>query len=345
MPTQINVFITGATGYLGGSVLARLLKHPQASTFKITALVRSADKAEKLKTLGVESILGSYSDKDLSFLTDAAAQADVVFELANCDHLEGNLAILEGIKKRHAKTGKAPILIHASGTAIIMDDARGLHGDSIVYSDLDSEKLNALPAEALHRNVDIPLIEADKNGQVKTYLITPGTLFGVPSGPLVELGVQNTNSIQIPYFAKFALAYKQGLYIGKGLNVWCAADVDETADLFVLVFNSVLKDPESIGHGVDGYYFAESTTYSAIEVARIIQDTFVELGFGDKKEARPFTLEELEATLGPMWPLFATNSKGKGDRSRALGWNPKASKEDFVAYVKGVTKKALASGN
>ena len=58
-----------------------------------------------------------------------------------------------------------------------MDDARGLHGDHITYSDLETEKLNALPVEALHRIVDIPIVEADKAGYVKAYLVTPGVLF------------------------------------------------------------------------------------------------------------------------------------------------------------------------
>ena len=35
-------------GYLGGSVLSRLLAHPSRDTFEITAIVRSAEKAKKL---------------------------------------------------------------------------------------------------------------------------------------------------------------------------------------------------------------------------------------------------------------------------------------------------------
>jgi hypothetical protein len=57
-----------------------------------------------------------------------------------------------------------------------MDDARGLHGDHKTYSDLESEALNALPVTALHRNVDIPIVEADKAGYVKSYIVTPGIL-------------------------------------------------------------------------------------------------------------------------------------------------------------------------
>jgi len=46
----------------------------------MTALVRSKDKAEKLNTLGIETIIGSYTE-DLKLLTDASSEADVVFTI------------------------------------------------------------------------------------------------------------------------------------------------------------------------------------------------------------------------------------------------------------------------
>ena len=69
--------------------------------------------------------------------------------------------------------------------ALIMDNALGLHNEHTVYSDLDVEKLNALPKSALHRNVDIPIIEADSAGFVKAYLITPGKYLILFLGPVV----------------------------------------------------------------------------------------------------------------------------------------------------------------
>ena len=59
--------------------MARLLEHPDSTTFEITALVRSAAKAAKLETLGLKTVIGSYSDLDqLELLT---SEADVVFSM------------------------------------------------------------------------------------------------------------------------------------------------------------------------------------------------------------------------------------------------------------------------
>ena len=68
-----------------------------------------------------------------------------------------------------------------------MDNALGLHSEHTVYSDLDVEKLNALPKSAMHKNVDVPIIEADSAGFVKAYLITPGKTLTLFPGPVVSL--------------------------------------------------------------------------------------------------------------------------------------------------------------
>jgi len=67
-------------GLIGGSVLTRLLRHPDSQSFAITVLVRTEDNAVKLGKVGVKTIVGSYDDDDLTFLTNAAAEADVVIE-------------------------------------------------------------------------------------------------------------------------------------------------------------------------------------------------------------------------------------------------------------------------
>jgi len=63
-------------GYIGGSVLNRLLSHPDASTFAFTALVRSAAKASKLEAIGVKTVIGSL--KDDALVESLATEADIV---------------------------------------------------------------------------------------------------------------------------------------------------------------------------------------------------------------------------------------------------------------------------
>ncbi|KAF8979353.1 hypothetical protein BDQ17DRAFT_1366573, partial [Cyathus striatus] len=63
---------------IGGSVIARLLEHPNAASFNITALSQSPDKAEKLKEF-VTPVVGSHSDTDL--LEKLMSESDVVLAM------------------------------------------------------------------------------------------------------------------------------------------------------------------------------------------------------------------------------------------------------------------------
>lgn len=74
-------FLIHATGYIGGSVLARLLARADASKYEITALVRSPEKAKKLATFGVKTVEGSV--KDIALLSHLAEQAHAVFSLVS----------------------------------------------------------------------------------------------------------------------------------------------------------------------------------------------------------------------------------------------------------------------
>jgi hypothetical protein len=72
-----SIFFTGATGYIGGAFLNRLLSHPERSSFSISILVRDVEKAEKFKEqFGLNPIVGSLDNFDL--LEEAASKADIV---------------------------------------------------------------------------------------------------------------------------------------------------------------------------------------------------------------------------------------------------------------------------
>ncbi|CAA7267190.1 unnamed protein product [Cyclocybe aegerita] len=339
MAGKLNIFFTGATGYIGGSILSRLLQHKDAASFHITALVRSSNKAEKFKTLGVDTVIGSYADEDLPILTQAASKADVVFTAVDADSLPPVRAILDGLKLKYEASGRAPILIHTSGTGLLLNlnEARGLHSEHIHYSDLETEKLDALPATALHRNVDIPIFEADKAGYVKAYIIAPTIVFGNPKGPLVDLGIQSVHSIVTRFIVEAAIARKQGGYVGKGVNKWAAVDVEDNADLYLVLFDAIRTRPDEVPRG---YYFSENLEFAFIEEATAISEALVELGVGNSREPSAFTVEE-EKNFGPVLPYIATNCYAKGDRGRALGWKPQFGKEAYLAYVKSQVKVYL----
>ena len=57
----MEIFLTGASGYIGGTVAARLI----AAGHRVRGLVRSAEKAETVKRLGLEPVMGTLDDAGL----------------------------------------------------------------------------------------------------------------------------------------------------------------------------------------------------------------------------------------------------------------------------------------
>ena len=131
-------------------MLLRFLKHPDAISFNITVLVRSPEKAEKLKAFGVNPVVGSHSDTPL--VEELAAQADVVIaavrtsiyllcivalksrslsQKADSDDVVAAKATLKGLKTRYQKTGIAPIFINTVHVNFwypeILTDLQNLH--------------------------------------------------------------------------------------------------------------------------------------------------------------------------------------------------------------------------
>lgn len=67
------------TGYIGGSVVSRLIEHPTYKQSEIAVLVRPSkqNKNSVLESLGLKPVIGT--NDDLEILTEQASQSDVVF--------------------------------------------------------------------------------------------------------------------------------------------------------------------------------------------------------------------------------------------------------------------------
>jgi N-acetyl-gamma-glutamylphosphate reductase len=127
MASSTNILLLGATGYIGGTILSKLLTHPDKSSLKIRILVRSQEKVEKINGLhlGVEAFVGSTDDSAL--LEDLVAESDVVFSATPVQHSTVLSVVLKGLKRRFEKTGIATrlfqIVCSVSSTKFYPDSA------------------------------------------------------------------------------------------------------------------------------------------------------------------------------------------------------------------------------
>ncbi|KZV69667.1 NAD(P)-binding protein [Peniophora sp. CONT] len=335
-----TVFFLGATGYIGGAILQRLLDVPDA--WDITALVRNEEKAKKLNTFGVKTIIGSLDDSNR--IQQAAADADIIIHTAHADHVGAAKAILAGAKARFDQTGVAPIYIHTSGTGVFTDEnAAGAPYDPEklpLYDDSDRAVLDSVPDTASHRNVDLLVLGGDAEGYVKSYIVLPATIWGLLTGKLVDAGIANPRSIQIPIAIKASIHRGQGAVVGKGENIWPHVEIHELADLYIRVLNGAVAGTAT--HGRDGLYIGENGNYLLKDAAATYTRALHAAGRSRTAEPESFTKEDIDKYFGGR-PYLGSNSRAKAVRAkRDLGWAPTKGDADFFKGIEEDVASILA---
>lgn len=285
----MNVFIVGATGYIGGSLAEFLGKNGH----QITGLARSEAKAAALREIGVLPIMGGFEDSDVLRL--GAASADATINVSDSD----DMGVVETLIGAMAGSGKA--LIHTSGSSIVVDDAMGATaGTEVIEDDFPFTPMDhRLPRIAVDRAVR----SAGISMGMRTAVICPTMVYGRGRGP-------KKDSDQIPKIAKKSRERGAGVYVGKGANIWSNVQIDDLCSLFSLALE---KAPSG------SFFFAENGELSLKEVAHAIS---VAIGLGGRTES--WSLEEATEELG-AWPrvALATNCRVRANNARrALGWKP-----------------------
>jgi nucleoside-diphosphate-sugar epimerase len=283
----MKIFLTGASGYIGGTVALRLA----AIGHEVRGLCRTREKAKLLKQLGIEPVVGNLDDNAL--LEREGVAADAVINAASSDHR----ACLEALIL--AMQGSGKVLIHTSGSSVIGDDARGNATSDKVFSDFDA--LEAAPAKRARRDIDLMVLNAQG---LRNMVICPSLIYGLGSG-------LNPNSIQIPALVRRAKESGVVNVIGNGLNRWSNVHIEDLVDLYVL----------AVEHGRAGsFYFAENGENSFAELGEAIADR-LKLGAVQSLDAELAAESWGQASA---YFTFGSNSRVRAERARAeLGWQPR----------------------
>ena len=189
----MKVFVTGASGYIGGSVAVRLTQ----AGHEIRGLARNRSKADLLKQLGVEPVLGELQDAEL--LKMEARRADAVINAADSDHRGAVEVLIEAL----AGTGKA--LLHTSGSSIVGDDARGEPSDAVFD---DNSPIEPTPDKEARVAIDRLVIGAAGRG-VRSAVLCNSLIYGWGLGPHKE-------SIQVPDLVRQARKSGVPRHVGRG---------------------------------------------------------------------------------------------------------------------------------
>ena len=285
----MRIFVTGAGGYIGGSLARYLL----VQGHQVRGLLRDPDRADALAATGTTPVLGDLDDVDL--LSGEARSADAVINAASSDHrpaIETLLAALSG-------SGKP--LLHTSGTSVIGDDAAGQFLSPHIYDDTVAFAAGPHPVRQARHAIDTLVVRAVDDG-VRSAVLCNSLIYGTGTG-------LRTQTVLIPPLVDQARASGTVRVVGAGLNRWSTVHIKDLATLY----SQVLNTPTA-----GGLYFVENGEASFADIGAAIARR---LGLGP---VQPWSLQEAAATWGEGFARYAlgANSRVRATRARQLGWTP-----------------------
>lgn len=215
----MQVFLTGATGYIGTSVADRL----RAAGHELTGLARSDTAAERLTAAGIRPVRGDFSDPKR--VGAAARSADGVISLATAYDPAVDGPAIDAILE--ALSGSDKPFVYTSGI--------GSHGNTgdVVVDETTPPKPAALVA--WRQAVEDRVLEGAKR-RIRTVVIRPAMVYGRGGGILAG-------------FVDSARKEGSARYVGTGQNRWPFVHVDDLADLYLLALE---RAPAGTLLGVSG---------------------------------------------------------------------------------------------
>ncbi|MBP1300882.1 MULTISPECIES: NAD-dependent epimerase/dehydratase family protein [unclassified Curtobacterium] len=191
----MHVFLTGASGYIGSSVLRALLAHGH----QVTAVVRSDQKAQAVREAGGQAVVGDLSDTEL--VRRLAHESDAVVHTASAESVDPDFTATV----TEAFSGTSKPFVHTGGIFTFGDST-----DISEQSPVDPPELTAwrAPIEARVRASD-----------ARTTIVAPGIVYGRGAGiPAMFVG-DGEHEVRL---------------VGDGSQRWTTVHVDDLGDLYVL---------------------------------------------------------------------------------------------------------------
>ncbi|CAG7959349.1 unnamed protein product [Penicillium olsonii] len=353
-----TIFITGASGYIGGDILSALIaKHPE-NTYRL--LVRSQQSQQQISVLYPSAIIVPGGLDDTELIRHESSNADVIIH-----HLGAAQAIAKGAVEGHTPDRPA-FWLHTSGAGIFssFDDEDNTYGQrsEAIWDDLKHiRKITSLPDHAMHRTVDKTVLDAASSSpdSLKVAIISPTTVYGIlyphtkRYRPVLTFltgkgrGPCSQRSRQIYEMANFILAQNKIPKIGNGEAIGSNIHVYSLTALFIQLFEAALERQDESLWGTDAYYLVEQDEHCWGAVADSIGKIAFEKGFLPSTptgifldKAAAFELAGFEATS------WGNNMRCRASRARSLlRWQPIGkSLDEELSEIVGVEYYRLKEG-
>jgi len=281
----MEVFLTGATGYIGAAVAEAL----QKAGHQVTGLARTAEKAKQLESRGIRAVLGDLLKPET--LAAPSRAADGVIHTANTNDAQSPVADAAVVRAiLDALQGSSKPFIYTSGVWVL-----GSTGDKTAD---ENTPLNPTPLVAHRPGVEQEIVRAKDRG-VRSIVIRPAVVYG-RGGSIPRMILQSARDTGAAQF------------VGDGRNRWPFVDVDDLAQLYLLALEKAPAGSIYLG--------AHGPSYLVGELAEAAS-----IGGGAQGKTHGTPLEEARKKMGAFADALVLDQIVSGEKAqRELGWKPRA---------------------
>jgi nucleoside-diphosphate-sugar epimerase len=282
----MKIFLTGATGYIGSSVLETFMR----AGHDVTALVRDPGKAEVVARRGVHPVIGDL-DRPASY-ADAAERSDVIVHTALDGSARGQkidrqaVDTFLAVATNRAAAGRPAAFVYTSGVWVLGDTTAPVAEDA---------PLRPTPLVAWRPEHERLVLEAGRTGTPRTAVVRPGIVYGGTRGIIADLLKDAANGLV--------------RVIGEGKNHWPCIYARDLADLYLRVATN--QEASGVFHAND----------EADECVGDIVDSIARHA-RMRPDVRHVPLKEARTKMGPYADALALDQRVRSPRARALGWSP-----------------------
>uniref|UniRef100_A0A0B7JVC1 NAD-dependent epimerase/dehydratase domain-containing protein n=1 Tax=Bionectria ochroleuca TaxID=29856 RepID=A0A0B7JVC1_BIOOC len=340
-----KIFLTGASGYIGGDFLHLLNKlHPE---YQVKALVRDATKIEAVKKAfdsnQVQVVEGDLDDSSL--ISRETSRADIVINLAASGHFQSVEAIHQALSTRF-RDHSSPYWIQISGGSVVAaaevtnkTRISGAGSDFIWDDLLDIEALKTFIKNYPYRKVDNYMLDvATASPHINTAVVIPPMIYGPGRGPF------NQRSVQLPNLARETLKRRRAFQVGPGESRWSSIHIRDLSQIIVrLVEKAVEGKKDENLWGLAGLYFTGVGELSLSELSAQIASAAASANLLSDTSVEELDADQFESLLPHGNVLYGTNVRYGASRARKhLDWEPKEeSLEETISATVRAEAKSL----
>ncbi|KAL3480460.1 hypothetical protein BJX99DRAFT_254451 [Aspergillus californicus] len=337
-----KILITGAAGYIGGSLIGDFLsaKTPSISKDQLVAAVRSTEQADALSKLDIPVLQLDLADENAVIDAILYHNVNIIIHTTSAIDPTAALYLINALAKQGEASGRKTYFIHTSGLSAFYESTgwpAGQFKDTDAVFETEKRLAESFPI----RSTDVSVIEHAAKRGVTSFVVVPSLVYGKGTGEW------NKVSVVLPVYVQGSLSHQAVYRFPENTKV-SAVHISDLTALYRRIIEKVLLG-ETLPCDKEGYYFALAHDLFLGEMLEHLTQALESRGLVTDRETRVYPNDQVAAELLGVPEQFVQPLWNSGDNIVAelplrIGWRPTWSKERFFDNINDEIDAALELG-